>query len=148
MDEKGGCITCAESLREVLPMTDVLFLACPLTAETQYLLNEETIEMLPRGSLIVNVGRGPLVEHKAILNALRSGQVGGFASDVGVGHPTKPSEPWDPQDELSLEDNVLFTPHIAGYTDVAYEKMAVAFVDALECIRKGHPPPIWTNRNT
>lgn len=148
VDEAGGRIIVVDSLMKALPTTDILFLACPLTPETHFLLNEETLRKLPRGSLVVNVGRGPLVEYNAINAALQSGHIGGFASDVGVGHPTKPSEPWDPHDELSLESNVIFTPHVAGYTDVAYEKMAFAFVDAIECILHGQPPPIWVNQDS
>jgi phosphoglycerate dehydrogenase-like enzyme len=134
-------------LEVALPTTDLLILACIMTPETFHLLNDTTISLLPRGALVVNVGRGPLVEHGAILRALQSGHVGGFASDVGVGHPTKPSEPWDPKDELSLLENTLFTPHVAGYSDYAYTIMANTIVDAIESVIAGSPPPVWVNRD-
>lgn len=144
LQEKG---TKASSLQEALPTTDVLILALTMTPATLHLINDETIALLPRGALVVNVGRGPLVEHRAILGALQSGAVGGFASDVGVGHPTLPSEPWDPKDELSLHQNTIFTPHVGGYTDYSYDKMANRIVDAIVCINQGKPPPVWVNRD-
>jgi lactate dehydrogenase-like 2-hydroxyacid dehydrogenase len=143
LTEKGSK---ASSLDEALPTTDVLILAVTMTPETLHLMNHETISLLPRGALIVNVGRGPLVEYGAIRAALTSGAVGGFASDVGVGgHPTAPSEPWDPKDELSQLENTLFTPHVGGYTDYSYDKMANKIVDAIECVMRGDPPPVWVN---
>jgi phosphoglycerate dehydrogenase-like enzyme len=136
------------SLRDALPTTQLLILACKMTPETHHLLNHDTISLLPHGALVTNVGRGPLVQHEAILKALESGAVGGFASDVGVGHPTKPSEPWDPNDVLSQHPNVLFTPHVGGYCDASYSQMANCVVDAIECVLSGNPPPVWVNRDT
>ena len=136
------------NLREALPTTQLLILACTMTPETYHILNRETISLLPHGALVVNVGRGPLVQYEAILEALQSGAVGGFASDVGVGHPTKPSEPWDPNDVLSKHPNTLFTPHVGGYCDTSYSRMANCVVDAVECVIRGHAPPIWVNRDT
>jgi phosphoglycerate dehydrogenase-like enzyme len=133
------------SLREALPTTQVLILACTLTPETVHCINRETIGLLPPGALVVNVARGGLVEHGAMLEALKSGAVGGFASDVGVGHPTKPSEPWDPHDEISQLPNVLFTPHVGGYTDYSYSVMSRMVVDAIEHVGRGEPPPVWVN---
>jgi phosphoglycerate dehydrogenase-like enzyme len=134
------------SLEDSLPGTDLLILACTLTPETWHLINNKTLSLLPEGALVINVGRGPLVEYGAILESLESGAIGGFASDVGVGHPTKPSEPWDPDDPLSKHPNTLFTPHVGGYCDISYREMANAVVDAVECVIRGDPPPVWVNR--
>lgn len=85
--------------------------------ETMSLVHQTTIDLLPRGALVVNIARGALVDHGSMLTALQSGHIGGFASDVGIGHPIKASEPWDPDDELNLlgpNANVLFTPHVGG----------------------------------
>lgn len=133
-------------LEDALPETDILFLACTVTPKTLHMINEDRISLLPRGSYIVNVGRGPLVEYHAILNAIKTGQVGGFASDVGVGHPTKVSEPWDPTDELSNSENVIFTPHTGGYCDYPFEHMSHKIVDAVHAIVDGKPPPVWINQ--
>lgn len=134
------------SLQDVLPTTDVLVLACPLTEETFHLVNRKTLALLPEGSLIVNVGRGPLVEHASILEALEMGKVGGFASDVGVGHESKVSEPWDPLDALSLHENALFTPHIGGSTDYCHGLMTQSILTAAQKVQKGDPPANWVNK--
>lgn len=143
--EKVSCITRA------LPTTDVLILCCQLTNETWHLLDTDMVKLLPRGALVVNVGRGPLVEYNAILTALQDGTIGGFASDVGVGgHASnKPSEPWDPTDELSLHPNTIFTPHVGGYCDESYGpegKITHAVVQAIESVIQGRPPRVWVNQ--
>jgi phosphoglycerate dehydrogenase-like enzyme len=135
----------ANSLNDVLPETQILFLACPLTQETLHIVNDESISKLPEGALVINIARGGLVEYHAMLKALQSGQVGGFASDVGIGHTTKPSEPWDPDDEICKLLNVFFTPHVGGYCDASYDVMSKRIVDAIENVILGKPPPVWVN---
>jgi phosphoglycerate dehydrogenase-like enzyme len=144
-DEISLPIRKSTCLKEDLPSAELLILACTTTPETFHLINHETVALLPPNALIVNVGRGPLVEHGAILQGLRSGALSGFASDVGVSHPEKPSEPWDPDDELSLHPNALFTPHVGGYVDTSYERMAESIVDAMHHVVQGKPPPVWVN---
>jgi phosphoglycerate dehydrogenase-like enzyme len=133
-------------LEETLPTTDLLILACPVTPDTFHLMNKERIALLPKNALIVNVGRGPLVEYIAIREAIESGHIGGFASDVGVGHPTKPSEPWDPDDELTKHPNVLFTPHVGGYSEYTSAVMAENVVSVIENIIARKPPNNWANK--
>lgn len=137
----------AKPLQEVLQTTQILFLACSMTPESLQLMNENSISMLPRGTIIVNVGRGPLVEYNAILKAPNEGHIAGFASDVGVGHSHKPSEPWDPKDELSMHPNTIFTPYVGGDTDYAYNEMASQIMTAVQEIIQGRPPPGWVNRD-
>jgi phosphoglycerate dehydrogenase-like enzyme len=138
----------ADTLEEALPTTDILFLACTLTPETLSLVNQTTVKLLPRGALVVNIARGALVDHGAMLSSLESGHVCGFASDVGIGHPTKASEPWDPDDEicnLGPNANVMFTPHVGGYSDASYSVMVQTIADAIEHVMSGEPPPVWVN---
>eukprot|EP00977_Amphora_coffeiformis_P001454 scaffold294_cov221-Amphora_coffeaeformis.AAC.10 len=132
-------------LEDVLPTTNVLILACPVTADTKYLMNQTTLALLPPDALLVNVGRGPLVHYTALVQALEGGRLGGFASDVGVGHDEKPSEPWDPQDPINRLPNVLFTPHVGGYSELSYQRMTEVVVDHIECILHQKSPPIWVN---
>jgi lactate dehydrogenase-like 2-hydroxyacid dehydrogenase len=134
------------SLLDALPETDVLFLACPLTTETYHCINKETIALLPHGALVVNIARGGLVQYQAMMDAVLSGDVGGFASDVGIGHPRKPSEPWDPHDPISKLENTIFTPHVGGYSDSSYRAMSQKIVDAIENSIHGKPPPVWVNQ--
>ena len=109
-------------------------------------INIDTVQLLPKNALVVNVARGGFVEYNAMRNALESEHIGGFASDVGIGHPSKPSEPWDPDDPICQLPNVVFTPHVGGYSDAAYDVMSKRIVDGIECVVQGKPPPVWVNR--
>ena len=68
---------------------DVLLVALPLNRETAGVVDSKVLAALAPGAVVVNVGRGALVEHGAMLAAVESGHVSGFASDVGVGHPVR-----------------------------------------------------------
>ena len=132
-------------LEDVLPETELLILACPVTPDTFHLMNHDRIQLLPEGAYLVNVGRGPLAEYHAVRKAIESSHLAGFASDVGVGHPDKPSEPWDPDDPLTLHPNTIFTPHVGGYSEYSYGVMADKVLTSIESIMKGEPPPVWCN---
>ncbi len=79
---------------------------------------------------MVNVGRGPVVDHDALLGALRSGHLAGAGLDVTW------TEPIDPHDEL-LAENVVVTPHVGGITDQSYAGMARGFVANLGRFARG-----------
>lgn len=147
-DDTDDRIRKSTSLEEALPEShDILFLACVLTPETKHMLNEQTMRLLKPSSLIVNIGRGALVEYEALQSALEDDRIGGFASDVGIGYTDgRPAEPVDPNDPLRRHANVLFTPHVAGYTDYAYDNMGHVIVDALERVQQGLTPGNWANR--
>jgi lactate dehydrogenase-like 2-hydroxyacid dehydrogenase len=81
-----------------------------------------------------------------MMDGLLSGDVGGFASDVGIGHPMKSSEPWDPHDPISKLENTIFIPYVGGYSDSSYRAMSQKIVDAIENIIHGKPPSVWVNQ--
>ncbi len=87
---------------------------------------------LDSGALLVNVGRGPLVDHDALLAALRDRQLAGAGLDV-FWH-----EPVDPADPL-LQENVLATPHVGGVTEQAYRATEQKFAANVERLRCGEP---------
>ncbi|MFB6185061.1 MAG: D-2-hydroxyacid dehydrogenase [Haloarculaceae archaeon] len=107
-----------DALPEVLPETDHLVLACPLTETTERLIDEAALERLPPDATIVNVARGPIVDTDALLSALRNNHVGAAALDV-----TDP-EPLPHDHELWDMDRCLITPHNAGYTPRYWERRA------------------------
>src|SRR5262249_6425944 len=79
------------ALRDVLPRADFLVLAAPHTPETEGAIGRAELELLPRGAVVVNVGRGALVDEPALVGALRSGRLGGPALDAFPDGP-RPSE--------------------------------------------------------
>lgn len=114
------------SLEELLQLSDVVTLHTPLTADTHHLLDSRRIAQLKRGAVVVNTGRGPLLDTRALVEALESGRLGGAALDVLEGeegifyadHRTR-SPDSDLLVRLQSMPNVLISPHTAYYTDHA-----------------------------
>lgn len=97
-----------EALMEHLDRADVLVLAAPHTPETEGVIGREALARLPRGAVLVNVGRGALVDEAALVEALRSGRLGGAGLDVFEEEPLPASSPlWE-------MPNVIVSPHSAG----------------------------------
>lgn len=108
-DESGAFdrVITAEELGEVLPETDILVMALPLTGKTDHLMSNERLALLPEGALIVNVGRGANIDQEALVEELKSGRLRA-ALDVFEKEPIPvESELWDCP-------NLLITPHVAG----------------------------------
>ena len=108
----------ADRLDEGWAQTDHVVLAAPSTPETRHLINERSLAALPDHAWIVNVARGPLIDQKALYNALRDGVIAGAALDV-----TDP-EPPSPDDPLWSLPNVIITPHIANPASGLTREMA------------------------
>jgi D-specific alpha-keto acid dehydrogenase len=114
------------SLGELLEQSDIVTLHTPLTAETHHLLNRHRIERMKPGAVIVNTGRGALLDTEALVSALESGRVGGAALDVlegeeGIFYSDCSDKSIESQLLLRLHKlpNVLISPHTAYYTDHA-----------------------------
>ena len=99
-------------LHAVLNQSDLVVIASQLTAETQHLMNAAAFAALKPGAFLINVARGELIDEAALADALRSGQVGGFAADVYEGE----FEHGPPAALLAFE-NVIITPHTSGMTE-------------------------------
>jgi len=95
-------------LDSLLAESDWIIPQLPLDASTRHLLNRERLARVKQGACIVNVCRAEIIERAALLDALRSGRLGGFALDVQY------EEPGRPDDELLSFDNVVLMPHMAG----------------------------------
>ncbi|WP_332692105.1 2-hydroxyacid dehydrogenase [Devosia sp.] len=105
-----NCFNGPEQLTQLLAQTDILVCLLPLTSETRGILNVELFSRLPRGAGLVHVGRGPQLDHDALIGALDSGQLAGAVIDV-----TDP-EPLPADHELWRHPKVIVTPHIASVT--------------------------------
>ena len=108
-----------DRLVEAVCNCQFLVLAVPLDDRTRGLIDAEIIEAMPRGSIIVNIARGPVLDKQALESALRSGHLAAAGLDVFW------DEPLDPQDSL-LELDVLATPHAAGACNLFTTKTAAA----------------------
>ncbi|MEX0348712.1 MAG: 2-hydroxyacid dehydrogenase [Paracoccaceae bacterium] len=122
-------VTCYDGeagLTEALGSAEVLVLLLPDTPATTDILNAETLAKLPRGAVVINPGRGPLIDDDALLAALESGQISHATLDVFRTEPLPPDHPY-----WSLEQ-VTVTPHIASETRPATAALAIA-----ENVRRG-----------
>jgi phosphoglycerate dehydrogenase-like enzyme len=109
-------------LDDMLPLVDDLVLTAPLTSDTHRLIDGRRLAMLRPGAHLVNVGRGELVDEDAMVDALRSGQLGGAALDVFT------TEPLPDDSALWSMPNVLISPHSAGSTERSHRRANELFV--------------------
>ncbi|HET7099454.1 MAG TPA: D-glycerate dehydrogenase [Patescibacteria group bacterium] len=121
-EEKLGVKFC--DLDSLLGESDVVTLHVPLTEETRHMMSIENLAKMKKGAFLINTARGPVVNEKDLVEALRSGQLGGAALDVFDNEPNI-----DP--ELTGMPNVITTPHIASATHEARNKMGEMAVEAI-----------------
>ncbi|CAI5525041.1 unnamed protein product, partial [Closterium sp. Naga37s-1] len=114
LDEWGG----PESIKEMLPVADLVFLCCQQTTETIGMVDTSFLAAMKKSAILINVARGGLLHYPAINQALESASLAGLGIDVAWQEPIDPSEP------LLKHPGVIVTPHIAGVTEVSYRRMA------------------------
>ena len=108
-------------------VSDILTLHCPLTPTTRELINRETLRKMKQGAILINTGRGPLVNEEEVAEALRDGHLGAYGADVMCQEPPEATNP------LLSCPNAFITPHIAWATVEARKRLmdiAVANVKA------------------
>jgi glyoxylate reductase len=121
------------TLDELLGASDFVSLHVPLTPETRHMMNAATFAKMKKGSYLINTARGPIVDERALVNALSEAQIAGAALDVFDNEPNI-----DP--ELISNQKVVTTPHIASATWEARNKMGEQAVSALIDTLKGIKP--------
>jgi len=120
-------------LDELLGIADAVVLALPLGDETRHLLDRRRLARMKRGALLVNVGRGALVDEEALAEALASGGLGGAGLDVFEVEPLPPESPLWPM------PNAILTPHSSGDTPGNHERASEIFLDNLGRFGRGEP---------
>jgi phosphoglycerate dehydrogenase-like enzyme len=122
-----------ERLHELLAKSDVVLLSAALTADTRLLIGREALTHVKRGALLMNVGRGRLIDDDAVVEALKDGRLGGAALDVFTREPLDPSSPyWD-------LPNVIVTPHISGAMEDYWTPLVALFSENLRRFEGGRP---------
>lgn len=102
---------------EIFMQSDVVSLHCPLTEDTRYLVDENRLRMMKKNAILINTGRGPLIDEAAVANALNQGKLGAYAADVLSVEPAQADNP------LLSAPRVQLTPHIAWATREARERL-------------------------
>jgi phosphoglycerate dehydrogenase-like enzyme len=98
----------SDDLERVLAESDIVVLAVPKTEDTVGMIGKAQLEKMRKGSFLINVSRGPVVDEQALVSALKSGHLAGAGLDVFEKEPMEPTNP------LVGLGNVVLTPHIAG----------------------------------
>jgi len=127
LDRVGG----PETLPELLAESDFVVLAAPLTPETEDLINADTLAMIKPGAWLINVARGRLVDERALLRALRDGELGGAVLD------TFRDEPLPPMSSFYDLPNVIVTPHTAWSSGRVLDRSVELFCDNLRRFASG-----------
>ena len=131
-----------ESLPALLVRSQVLSLHCPATAETCGLIGAAQIAALPRGSFLINTARGTILDTRAIVPAIHSGQLAGAGIDVLPGEPPDADDPlvaaWrNPEDPC--HDRVILGPHAAFYCEEGLKDIRVKAAQACRCALLSRP---------
>ena len=117
----------------MLPQCDYVVVAAPLNAETLGLINEAEFAAMKPAAVIINVGRGPVIDERAMINALSQRKIKGAALDVFDEEPLPAGHPF-----YKLE-NVLLSPHCADHTPDWLDNAMRFFLDQFEKFRRGEP---------
>ena len=123
----------ADHLDQLLPLVDILILCVPLTAETRGMIDARALQRMRRGSILINVARGPVVVETALVEALESGQLAGAAVDVTE------VEPLPATSRLWELPNVLITPHVGAQSARRIDDTTNLFCENLRRYQQGKP---------
>ena len=121
------------SLNDLLERADVISLHCPLTPETQCMINDRSLASMKPGAFLINTGRGPLLDEPAVAAALTSGHLGGLGADVLSAEPPPADNP------LLSAPRTVITPHIAWATIAARQRLMAAVTNNLTAFLNGSP---------
>ena len=122
-----------KSMDEILSECDVISLHCPLTPDTRHLINSQTLQMMKPSAILINTGRGPLVDDLAVAEALAEGRLAAFCADVLTEEPPKATNP------LLNQSNAFITPHIAWATKEARSRLLQVAIANVRSFLNGHP---------
>lgn len=122
------------SLQDLFARSNAIAVCCALTEETRGMVNPDLIARMRPTAVLVNVSRGAVIDTPALIDALRSGKIGGAALDVFD------VQPLPPEDALFECPNLLLTPHTAGITATSGRAMAVGSAEEMLRILRGEQP--------
>jgi formate dehydrogenase len=120
-------------VQSLVRVCDVVTINCPLHPETEHMFNDRLISTMKRGAYIINTARGKICDRDAIVRALESGQLAGYAGDVWFPQPPPKDHPWRTMPHHGM------TPHISGTSLSAQARYAAGVREVLECFFEGRP---------
>lgn len=126
------------SWEELLATSDILSLHCPLTERTHHLINSDTLRQMKSTTILINTGRGPLVDDHAVALALSEGRLSAFCADVLTEEPPSTENP------LLKQPNAFITPHIAWASKEARIRLIQVATDNVRAFLDGKPQNVVT----
>jgi glycerate dehydrogenase len=123
----------AESYEELFASADVLSLHCPLAEDTLHLVNAERLALMKSNAILINTGRGPLVDEQALADALNQGRLRAAGVDVLSEEPPQNGNP------LLAARNCYITPHIAWATAEARQRLLATAIENVKAFVEGTP---------
>ena len=128
-------VTRAQSLDELISGCDIISLHSPLTDETRNMINAERLARMRPDAILINTGRGGLIDEEALAAALREGRITGAGLDTFAQEPPAADHPfWS-------EPRLVMTPHIGGVTTAANERVGVDAAQGIIDVLAGRPVP-------
>jgi D-3-phosphoglycerate dehydrogenase len=125
---------------KLIQESDTISLHTPLTDETRNLFDKPQFEVMKRTALLINQSRGLVVNEKALVQALKEGKIGGYATDV------YDEEPPDPGSELFKFKNVVVAPHVGALTRQGRLRVSMTVAEAVLVVAKGSVPNNLVNK--
>lgn len=120
-------------MQELFSTADVISLHCPLTDNTKHLINAETIGLMKKTAIVINTGRGPLVDDQAVADALEDKRIAAYCADVLTEEPPRADNP------LLKQQNAYITPHIAWATVEARVRLLQVAIENVRAFLSGTP---------
>lgn len=127
------------SKEELFRNSDIVSLHCPLTPDTQHIINKETLNLMKPTAIVINTGRGPLVNEEDLANALNTNQIYAAGVDVLSTEPPKADNP------LLTAKNCFITPHIAWATFEARQRLMAIATENLKAFINKTPINVVNN---
>jgi glycerate dehydrogenase len=121
------------TMEGLLGVSDILTLHCPLNPKTHELINRESLKKMKHGAILINTGRGPLVNEQDVADALQTGQLGAYGADVLCSEPPAADNP------LLKQPRAYLTPHVAWATLEARKRLMAIALSNVKAFEEGHP---------
>ena len=130
-----------DRMRDLLGVSDFVVIAAPLTPVTRDLIRRPELRMMKRSAILINVGRGPIVNLQDLVTALEAKEIAGAALDVTDPEPLPSDHP------LWRIDNVIITPHVAAASPQIAERHLETLLENIRRFIKGQAPATQVDKN-
>lgn len=131
-----------QPVNELLKQSDVVLISCALTEGSRSIIGERELALMKSSAFLINIARGPIVQHDALVRALRDGRIAGAGLDVFD------QEPIPLNDSILSLSNVVMTPHVASNTAECRKRMAIAVAQDVLRVLNGQAPRYPINPET